>query len=183
MRKCYYDPGILSLAHLSSELIAPTQGDNRQAGYQFYICTWIRTERASRQSRCCRTIPHVREVRPGTVTPSGAPDSVHRSHSAPRIGHHLAARDDCEMGRVQVPPRTPKPGKFPAKQTPLEHAARPSAGQAAPAPPRGEAAMTAPLIAPLIPPRARPGAREHGKAGHGPPPAYGRGAGGPGGPR
>lgn len=56
---------------------------------------------------------------------------------------------------VQVPPRTPKHGKFPAKQTSLEHAA----------PPYGEAAMTAPLIAPLIPPRARPSGREHGRTG------------------
>ena len=42
--------------------------------------------------------------------------------------------------------------------------------------------MTAPLIAPLIPaagPAGYTGARQ---AGHGPPPAYGRGAGGPGGP-
>ena len=64
--------------------------------------------------------------------------------------------------RVQVPPRTPKRGKFPAKQTLLEHAARLAAGSPRPLP-RGEAAMTAPLIAPLIPPRARPGAREHGR--------------------
>ena len=51
-----------------------------------------------------------------------------------------------------------------------------------PAPPCGEAAMTAPLIAPLIPPRARPrrpGARQDGD---GPPPARRRRAGRPGGP-
>src|SRR5260370_41125712 len=64
---------------------------------------------------------------------------------------------------VQVPPRTERPGKFPATQTPLDHAARPPAGQAALVPPRAEAAMTAPLIAPLIPPRARQGTREHGR--------------------
>src|ERR1700733_15080950 len=64
---------------------------------------------------------------------------------------------------VQVPPRTPEQGKFPAKQTSLEHATRLAAGPPRRLP-RGEAAMTAPLIAPLIPPRARPGAREHGRA-------------------
>jgi hypothetical protein len=65
---------------------------------------------------------------------------------------------------VQVPPRTPKPGKSPAQQASLEHATRPPVGcWAVPAPPGGEAARTAPLIAPLIPPRARPGGREHGK--------------------
>src|SRR5712671_1609233 len=66
------------------------------------------------------------------------------------------------MGRVG--PRTPKPVRFPAKQTPLEHATRLAAGPPRPLP-RGEAAMTAPLIAPLIPPRARPGVREHGRPG------------------
>src|ERR1700733_11361120 len=62
---------------------------------------------------------------------------------------------------VQVPPRTPKQGKFPAKQTSLEHATR----FARPPWPLhcGEAAMTTPLIAPLIRPPARPGAREHGR--------------------
>src|ERR1700733_3974043 len=64
---------------------------------------------------------------------------------------------------VQVPPRTPEQGKFPAKQTSLEHATRLAAGPPRRLP-RGEAAMTAPLIAPLIPPRARPGTREHGRA-------------------
>jgi hypothetical protein len=63
----------------------------------------------------------------------------------------------------QVPPRTPKPGKFPAQQASLEHAARPPASRAVPAPPRGETAMTAPLIVPLIPPRARPGTRGYGR--------------------
>src|SRR5260370_10351545 len=65
---------------------------------------------------------------------------------------------------VQAPPRTPKQGKFPANQAPLEHAARPGAGPPRPLPHR-EAAMTAPLIAPLIPPRTRADAREHGRPG------------------
>jgi hypothetical protein len=54
--------------------------------------------------------------------------------------------------------------KFPAQQASLEHARPPAGRRAAPALPRGEAAVTAPLIAPLIPPRARPGAQEHGRA-------------------
>ena len=51
------------------------------------------------------------------------------------------------------PPSDTQTGEISRKQTPLEHAARPTEGRrAVPAPPRGETAMTAPLIAPLIPP-------------------------------
>src|SRR5262249_42651387 len=67
------------------------------------------------------------------------------------------------------PPRTPKPGNFPkpdSARTRRQGAGSrslPAARRAVPAPPHGEAVMTAPLIAPLVPPRARPGAREHGR--------------------
>ena len=79
---------------------------------------------------------------------------------------------------VQVPPRTPKPGKFPANQASLEHAARPPAGRSS-ASPRGGVATTAPLIALSHPAACPEGAREQGQGRPGPPPAYGRGAAGP----
>ena len=70
------------------------------------------------------------------------------------------------------PPSDTQTGKFPLNQTPLEHAGgppsragRPLPRRAVPASPRGEAAMTAPLITPVIPPTARPGARGHGRPG------------------
>ena len=65
----------------------------------------------------------------------------------------------------QVPPRTPKPGKFPANQTPLEHAARPPAGRrAVPAPPRGEGAMTCGCRKPMPPGDTHESRLRHGRA-------------------
>jgi hypothetical protein len=98
---------------------------------------------------------------------------------SPRFSWHLNTPGEISplweripcMG-VQVPPRTPIPGKFPLNQTQLEHIGRPparaplpAASEAAVAPPRREAAMTAQLIAPLIPPRALPGGRALGRPG------------------
>ena len=57
----------------------------------------------------------------------------------------------------------PNTGNFPQNR---HHSnTLPVGDRAVPAPPCGEAAMTAALIAPLIPPRARPGGRERSRTG------------------
>jgi hypothetical protein len=74
--------------------------------------------------------------------------------------------------------------EIPANQASLEHAARPPAGRrAAPAPPCGQASVTAPLIAAPYPAAYPAWCTGVWQAIYGPPPAYGRGAGGPGGLR
>jgi hypothetical protein len=58
-------------------------------------------------------------------------------HPSRRTRRVVAPASDFPGFRVQVPPRTPKPGKFPLNQTSLEHAARPAGRRAAPALPAG----------------------------------------------
>ena len=67
---------------------------------------------------------------------------IQRSARSPLSAEDQLTGDSRHVRTWRLPPRTPKPGKFPAKQTSLEHATRPPASRrAVPAPPGGEVAQ------------------------------------------
>jgi hypothetical protein len=70
----------------------------------------------------------------------------------------------CTSGAVSSSPPSDTQAREISPKPGITRTRSPAACWAAPASPRGEAAMTAPTIAPLIPPRTRPGAHRRGAA-------------------